>query len=625
MNESIPLKILKAIFWILERFLISSSSQPSEDTKHQDHRPPPQKAASSTTPLQKALTLFEIESLDCKEVTKESIRKKYKRLCLTYHPDKNKNSPESVAKMQEINAYNKILIREIDKRDGIHPASYDESTRSNVHNPQSYSTEDEPISKEEKKRRKKEQKARKEARQKARRQWEEERRREQEKLEEVLRQERLEEEQTLREHQQRQKKLQKEKNRMQKKYRAAGLRSPNERQKAHMRWITESMSYLEEKDIGEEEPIQNQGPKNLVMEYSTNEIAAALRRGETEIAIELVHNKIDDTNISWFMENLRHQERHGGFTGNVQTDEKLRERVFLNALSVPLDEDMNSALHYAVYFHDQEMLLYLVQEARKWERLVECVMTKNIYGLTASEFAIYVDDKVIQKIFDRLMDETKELIESRKVVPTFLKLLAKFDKRPNLTPFVLSVFGLKMGLIIFETGWVMSLAVLVFTLSAPESPMHQNIQVDPSCLPQNLFSFHGVWLSAKTIYWGLGGIVPGVLDYYYFSIPLLAILMLLLGSFPLDVIFKVNNFVHGFVTLLVNIIPLSKRFPTVLSTAAWLTIYFIILLCIKTATTKIAANYLFAINPSDPMQSDSMQHAMNTFDSVIREEDNDEL
>lgn len=55
----------------------------------------------------KALKLFKIN--DFKLVTKEELKKKYYKLCLTFHPDKNNNSSDSKEKFQEIGLAYELL------------------------------------------------------------------------------------------------------------------------------------------------------------------------------------------------------------------------------------------------------------------------------------------------------------------------------------------------------------------------------------------------------------------------------------------------------------------------------------------------------------------------------------
>lgn len=55
----------------------------------------------------KALKLFNIK--DFKLTTKEDLKKKYYKLCLTFHPDKNNNSSDSKEKFQEIGLAYELL------------------------------------------------------------------------------------------------------------------------------------------------------------------------------------------------------------------------------------------------------------------------------------------------------------------------------------------------------------------------------------------------------------------------------------------------------------------------------------------------------------------------------------
>lgn len=174
-EEEIPLKILKLVFWILERFFISnqkqddnyrsssySSSHSSDENNSDDGL-----SQGATSSLKKAIALFNIESLDDKEITKATVRKKYRQLSRTYHPDKNNNSHQSVEKMQEINSKYEIILFKKDQRDGVLPSYDDDNDNNNsdteTQGPSRPSEKDEPISKEEKKRPKK---ARRKARKK---------------------------------------------------------------------------------------------------------------------------------------------------------------------------------------------------------------------------------------------------------------------------------------------------------------------------------------------------------------------------------------------------------------------------------------------------------------------------
>ena len=66
--------------------------------------------------LNKALTILEIGQLS--NLTEEYIKKKYHKLALINHPDKNGNSLESTNKFQEINEAYDFLLKELDTING---------------------------------------------------------------------------------------------------------------------------------------------------------------------------------------------------------------------------------------------------------------------------------------------------------------------------------------------------------------------------------------------------------------------------------------------------------------------------------------------------------------------------
>lgn len=125
--ESFLLKLLHFLAWFLDRFFISDRSKDDDYKSSRSEREfrgsaHGDKGNDNTQQgkesLQEALKLFEIDSLEDKEITRETIRKKYLRMSLTYHPDRNNGSPESKEKIQQVNLNYETINRELDRRDG---------------------------------------------------------------------------------------------------------------------------------------------------------------------------------------------------------------------------------------------------------------------------------------------------------------------------------------------------------------------------------------------------------------------------------------------------------------------------------------------------------------------------
>jgi hypothetical protein len=62
-------------------------------------------------------TALDILELDSVNITPESLKKKYHKLALQYHPDKNGNTPESNEKFRQIHEAYELLKREIDDKE----------------------------------------------------------------------------------------------------------------------------------------------------------------------------------------------------------------------------------------------------------------------------------------------------------------------------------------------------------------------------------------------------------------------------------------------------------------------------------------------------------------------------
>lgn len=81
-------------------------------TKKNQPQPPPI-LPSASPEIQEAVRYFEIVTKD--GFTKEFVKKKYKRLSLIHHPDRNGNEEKSLREMQKINHYFELLEEELDR------------------------------------------------------------------------------------------------------------------------------------------------------------------------------------------------------------------------------------------------------------------------------------------------------------------------------------------------------------------------------------------------------------------------------------------------------------------------------------------------------------------------------
>ena len=585
--ETILLGLLGLLHWFLATFLIADRSHDDDyrstnESSSGNH--PGQKNGSSSS-LQEALKYFDVAALDDTDFTRESIRKKYKRLSLVHHPDRNNGSPESVKQMQLVNLHYGTICRELDRREGI-LGDDDDSDAGDAAEPGESSTA--PKDKEEQRKRKK-------ARQNARRQQQEEIKKQREKMEkemeEEMRREWEEMERRKREFRRKQKGFKQDRRKTEKKYRKSGLDNPQGRHLSHQQWLQEAGESLSRRRSTSEETSLPTRPRNLIMELSASEVGTALRMGETEIAIEVVHEAIGAAIQFWAINNSANSvESDGGV--QVKIDSSLRNEV-LRVLLVPLDQDGNHLLHYAVYFEDNDMVSYLIQEARHWERFAEFITSKNLRGFTAMDYALLSGNKSVEKQMTALWKEAQDVLDSRKLVPTFWRLMGDLRNAPSIEPAIFSAFGLFLGYLVFETGWFVSLVFVGMVVpsgmaksqSAPST--RQVLLSDPGVLPGEMLIFHGLWCSLKMAYWGLAVFVPWIADYSYVSIPLLVIACILIPqTYLLSPLFWIIRNCHASVAFLAGIIPLSKSFPRLLKAICWLFLYLCLLLLAKTLATQ---------------------------------------
>ena len=113
-------------------------------------------------------------------------------------------------------------------------------------------------------------------------------------------------------------------------------------------------------------------------------------------------------------------------------------------------QDFNSALHYAVYFSDDDMISYLVRESRRFERLENIVLAKNVYNLCPRRYAVH--DDLIKRHLDRLEEEVEEMIERQKLMPNLKRIVSTLWGNVNFFSVALAVFGWAIGRIVCKQG-----------------------------------------------------------------------------------------------------------------------------------------------------------------------------
>ncbi|CAB9504711.1 expressed unknown protein [Seminavis robusta] len=608
--EGLLLKVLQLLVWLLERFLIEDRSQDSDYRYHQNWSSGGSSGGSSDNEdqgkraLQEAMKLFGIDSLDDNDVTKGSLRKIWMRLNLTYHPDKNNNSPDSIEKTQQINEAYERLWQELDKRDGV-----DGADDGNEASTPDHQQEDRPISKQERKRQKKE---RQKARQHAKRQQQEEWERRREAWEAELTRVQEEMERKAKEYKKKENHRKKERRMNEKKAKELGLENPGRRVETFHRWVGDAIALLKSPIDSSDCP-----SKYYVMELCNHPIAEALRTDETDIAIELVHETICDAIYYWAAKVVQEE--------CFEIDSKMKDFVLSEALLLSLDEDGNSLIHYAVYFGNNDMLSYLAQKARKRDRLQGLLASSNVHGLAASDFALLRGNERMQRHMKKLQEEVEERIQSSKLLPTIKRYMATLGKAPSMAPAMVSLFGISLGMIAFETGWIMTFAILGFVMKEKQS-VRQGILSDPGAFPRELLSFHLYWLLVKKIHQG----IAAVSEFYYLSIPFVFILWLFTPPKYASLPFHISNFAHGWTARVVDTVPLPTNVLSPMPRAlCWMLIHTCVLLAVKAQfamaldTLDVSGFHHLEQQPThrEMMQLESkQQHAMDVFNAFLKEE-----
>ena len=355
-------------------------------------------------------------------VTQEELKKKYKRLSLRYHPDRNGGSEESQKQMQILNACMEMIEKDLAGVDGEDGVDHDDH-----HHDDDEDGHDDEDPMEKYKRMRKE--------------------REEAMAAEMKRQEQMR--QAFVNNKDRQKEE------CAKRSQELKLDTFEGRDKANKHFVQEvekskatstssedtsqpssdakanSMDDIDDdnhtnnvqKSQEESKSYEEEGypkPKNEVMECNSNDFAIALRMNLPDIAINVIQNQIRD----FFKESALTMH----FEGETKTPSQLK----LEFLQNPIDDDGNTMLHYACYYESYQTIKVVCKaalEAATKQRAYgdfEAVLTqKNYHNQTPYYFVNVAQDQSISKLMESQLDISK-IIKQRTM---FFPALAASGKR----------------------------------------------------------------------------------------------------------------------------------------------------------------------------------------------------
>jgi curved DNA-binding protein CbpA len=532
-----------------------SRNKRTSGESYKGHDPNCDETNSVTSKLQLAYACFETTETT---ITRDTVRKMFKRLSLIHHPDRNSNSAESIAEMQTINQYYDLLQDDLDRRnaqgdEGSPSATGPHSPTSSSHpqemhdsrgHHQEQPTREQSTNRQELWQHKKQERQRKTIEREMKREWEES-------------------QHDLRDFQAQRDKWRRNnlrfsmhedldtawgRDKAHQLYMMAiqryqeYLRQPNPRQKdqhrnpelkrpKHCLTRSERLRDVNDDDDGRhcltspsisindsghiDRPVQGISagkpgerpptkPKNLLMEYCNEDAVVAIRLGRTDIAVEILRREMQTATERWLSFRLR--EAHAKFPPrnnglSVSLDDRCCRHIF-RSLMRPLDEERNTIWHYAVYLEDEKMISYLVHVARRYQLFPELIMYKNIHHLTASAYAGSCSpDSVLPGILASLMHEARGTLEEKRFGATSRRMIQEsFQPHPSFYPLLRTMICLAVGRIVFRCSWAVSLVLtIVVTLhnKKGEGPLKERKVLS---LASYFVAIHIWWFLARMVF-----------------------------------------------------------------------------------------------------------------------------
>lgn len=476
--------------------------------------------------LEAACSFFE---LDSETLSRDDVKKKYRRLSKMHHPDRNGNTQESVEISQKINNFNLILNEELDRREGIH---HDESEEEEEE--EEVPKEQEPTDAPKKKNRKQQSKSaarRAKKRQRRRERQREERQRAQ--MNEAMKKE--EAEIRRQRHEVKREQQTKTKQAFQTKMNQ-GLDTKEGRERAYREWkeAIDNMQVSSQSDSNEEEkkeeetaeavngsgslddidgdeageipdtndndtngPSEEPAPEatavpakskplNLVMECCMKEVVVALRMGHTDVVLDRMQcDMVEDVITTVVLSAIR--------SGSNEVNHSEIAEPMAKSLTQALDEDGNTLLHYAVYYESSDTIGALYYFANTFDILAEVFLKENAYGMIPLDFTqCCVKDESLPARMKVHTDAAREDLANKQVWPSLKKsarrlwgVISNLDVSALLGPmnFVASYL---IGRHLYRCGLMSSFLLALVPTFSTSNKIHRGHAA-------TLFSSHLTW------------------------------------------------------------------------------------------------------------------------------------
>ena len=224
-------------------------------------------------------------------------------------------------------------------------------------------------------------------------------------------------------------------------------------------------------------------PKNPIMECNTDDVVVAFRMGMTEIAMELLQEELQKF--------AKERTLDARFTGEIITAKALRYEF----LARPLDDDQNALLHYAIYYEDHDMIRALCQMALRDQSLDKVLYQANVHGETPLVYAKIAKEGQILTLVETQIALAEQVLARTQILPALKhagqrlwELVCHVDWVATSS----SVLSFYIGYAVFQLYTVVTLVGILFVqlIVAPTALGPKDVRGVPDVTM--LLSYYGV-------------------------------------------------------------------------------------------------------------------------------------